>query len=310
MSCSQPQSSFAKMAPRSKVVHGKNKSPSGVWLRQRHVPVPQIRLSPDSDQLLGSSSDDGDDDDDDDDDDTNTHTSRRHFHSKRGGCECSSSFDGSTVGDATFGGNNKGDGHSGDEYDDGNDDTDNDSHGSFSSSASSGDFSSSASNPIQPSSNRNAFGRRDNADVMLLSRTNNSLQQRISSSDSSSLIGPRQNPDRNARAKAHSYEVGDDSSDFGTDCTSSDESAIVDAGDSSFPIPNSFKPSPRLSFELSNVPCSKGRAMIGPVVNLHLGSPERGDVSRRGRHSQTHWDPIFHNGCESTQTVTTCKRCK
>ena len=110
------------MAPRSKVVRGKNVSPSGVWLRQRHVPVPQIRLSPDSDQLLGSSSDDGHDDDDDDDDDAKTHTSRRPFHSKRGGCKYSSSFDGSTVGDATFGGNNKGDGHSGDEYNDGNDD--------------------------------------------------------------------------------------------------------------------------------------------------------------------------------------------
>ena len=46
-------------------------------------------------------------------------------------------------------------------------------------------------------------------------------------------------------------------------------------------MPNSFKPSPRSSFEVSNVPLSKGRAMIGPVVNLHLGSPERGDVSRR-----------------------------
>jgi hypothetical protein len=63
---------------------------------------------------------------------------------------------------------------------------------------------------------------------MLLSRTNNSLQQHISSSDSSSLIGPHQNPDCNAHAKAHSYKVGDDSSDFGTDCTSSDESAMVD----------------------------------------------------------------------------------
>jgi hypothetical protein len=117
---------------------------------------------------------------------------------------------------------------------------------------------------------------------MLLSCTNNSLQQHISSSDSSSLIGPHQNPDRNAPVKAYSYKVGDDSSDFGTDCTSSDESAMVDAGDSSFPIPNSFKPSPRSSFEVSNVPLSKGRAMIGPVGNLHLGSPERGDVLQRG----------------------------
>jgi hypothetical protein len=48
-------------------------------------------------------------------------------------------------------------------------------------------------------------------------------------------------------------------------------------------MPNSFKPSPRLSFEVSNVRLSKGRAMTtGPVVNLHLGSPERGDVSQRG----------------------------
>jgi hypothetical protein len=57
---------------------------------------------------------------------------------------------------------------------------------------------------------------------------------------------------------------------------------MVDAGDSSFPIRNSFKPNPRSSFEVSNVPLSKGQAMIGPVGNLHLGSPERGDISRRG----------------------------
>jgi hypothetical protein len=46
---------------------------------------------------------------------------------------------------------------------------------------------------------------------------------------------------------------------------------MVDAGDSSFPIPNSFKPNPRLSFKVSNIPLSKGWAMIGPVGNLHLG---------------------------------------
>jgi hypothetical protein len=57
---------------------------------------------------------------------------------------------------------------------------------------------------------------------------------------------------------------------------------MVDAGDSSFPIPNLFKPSPRSSFKVSNVPLSKGWAMIGPVVNLHLGSPERRDILRRG----------------------------
>jgi hypothetical protein len=117
---------------------------------------------------------------------------------------------------------------------------------------------------------------------MLLSCTNNSLQQRISSSDSSSLIGPHQNLDHNAHAKAHSYEVGDDSSDFGTDCTSSNESAMVDAGDFSFPIPYLFKPSPRLSFEVSNIPLSKGWAMIGPVGNLHLGCPETGNILQRG----------------------------
>jgi hypothetical protein len=99
---------------------------------------------------------------------------------------------------------------------------------------------------------------RDDADVMLLSSTNNSLQQHISSSDSSSLIGPHQNPDCNAHAKAHSYKFGDDSSHFGTDCTSSNEIAMVDAGDSSFPIPNLFKPSPRSCFKVSNVPLSKG----------------------------------------------------
>ena len=234
--------------------------PSGFWLRQRHVPVPKIRLSPDSEQHFDSSSDDGDNDDKDGDDDTNTQTSRR---------------------DAS-GDDNDDD----DDDDDSNDDIDNDSHDTFTSSTSSGDSSSSApstvggndlylasptSNPVQPSSNRNAFGCSD------------PLQQRISSSDSSSLIGLRRNPERNAHAKAHSYEIGDDSSEDGNDCTSfsSDESANVDAGDSSFPMPNSFKPSPRSSFDVSTVPLSKGRAMIGPVVNLHLGSPERGDVLRR-----------------------------
>jgi hypothetical protein len=120
---------------------------------------------------------------------------------------------------------------------------------------------------------------------MLLSRTNNSVQQRISSSDSSLLIGLRRNPERNTRAKANSYKVGDDSSEVGNDCfsCSSNKSASVDAGDPSIPMPNSFKPSPRSSFEVSNVPLSNGHAMTtGPVVNLHLGSPQRGDVSRRG----------------------------
>jgi hypothetical protein len=42
MSCSQPQSSFAKMASQSKVVRGKNNSPSGFLFRQRHVPVLQV----------------------------------------------------------------------------------------------------------------------------------------------------------------------------------------------------------------------------------------------------------------------------
>ena len=46
MSFLQPQSSFASQdAPRSKVFSGKNKSPSGFWLRQRQVPVAHIRSS-------------------------------------------------------------------------------------------------------------------------------------------------------------------------------------------------------------------------------------------------------------------------
>jgi hypothetical protein len=242
---------------------------------------------------LGSSSDDGDDDDDYHDNDTNTHALHQHFHRKHGGCEFPFSFDG-----------NEGDGDSGDDDDDSDDDDDDDdddlSKATLSSLASSGDSSSSArstvhgndpnwascnSNPFQPSSNRNAFGHSDDTDVMLLSRTNNSLQQHISSSDSSSLIGLRRNPERNARAKANSYKVGDDSSEVGNDCfsCSSDESASVHGGDPSIPMPNSLKPSPRLSFEVSNVPLSNGHAMTtGPVVNLHLGFPQRGDVSRRG----------------------------
>jgi hypothetical protein len=220
------------MASRSKVDCGKNNSPSGFLLRQRHVPVLQVQSSPDSDLPLDSFSDDGDDDGDDDDNDTNTHALHPHFHSKCGGCKFPFSFDG-----------NEGDGNSGDDddehdndHDDDDDDLDNVSKATLSSLASSGDSSSSApstvggndpnrasctSNPFQPSSNRNAFGRSDDTDVKLLSRTNNSLQQRISSSDSSSLIGLCRNPEHNVCTKANSYKVGNDSSEVGNDCTSS-----------------------------------------------------------------------------------------
>jgi hypothetical protein len=133
---------------------------------------------------LDSSSDDGDNDDNNDDDDTNTHALHQHFHSKYGGCKFPFSFDG-----------DEGDGNSGDDDDDNEDDLHNVSKATLSSLASSGDSSSSApstiggndpnqasctSNPFQPSSNRNAFGHSDDTDVMLLSHTNNSLQQRIS----------------------------------------------------------------------------------------------------------------------------------
>jgi hypothetical protein len=148
------------------------------------------------------------------------------FHSKCGGCKFPFSFDG-----------NEGDGNSGDDDDDDEDDNDNDkddednldnaSKATSSSLASSGDFSSSApstiggndpiqasctSNPFQPSSNRNAFGHSNYTDVMLLSCTNNSLQQCISSSDSSSLIGLHCNPKCNAYMKANSYKADNDSS--------------------------------------------------------------------------------------------------
>jgi hypothetical protein len=283
------------MASQSKVVHGKNNSPSLFLLRQRHVPVLQVRSLPDSDLLLDSSSDDGDDEDDVDDNDTNTHALHQHFHSKCGGCKFPFSFYGDSGDD-----DDDNDKDYNDNDDDDEDDLDNVSKATLSSLASSGDSSSSApstiggndpnwasctSNPFQPSSNRNAFGHSDDTDVMLLSCTNNSLQQHISSSDSSSPIGLHHNPECNACVKANSYKVGNDSSEVGNDCTSSssNESASVDAGNPSIPMPNSFKPSPRLSLEVSNVPLSKGHAMTtGPVVNLHLGSPERGDVSQRG----------------------------
>jgi hypothetical protein len=108
----------AKVVHGSKVVRGKIKSPSAFWLGQRHVPVPKIRLLPDSEQHLGLSSDDGDDDHKDVDDDTNTQTSRR---------------------DAS-GDNNDND----DDDDDSQNDIDNDSHDTFTSSTSSGDSSSPA----------------------------------------------------------------------------------------------------------------------------------------------------------------------
>ncbi len=120
-------------------------------LGQWHVPVPKIRLSPDSEQHLGSSYDDGDDDDKDVDDDTNTQTSC---------CDAS--------------GNDNDDDD--DDDDDSQNDIDNDSHDTFTPSTSSGDSSSSApstlggkdlhlaiptSNPVQPSSNQNTFGSSD-----------------------------------------------------------------------------------------------------------------------------------------------------
>jgi hypothetical protein len=190
---------------------------------------------------------------------TETHTSCPHFHSKCGGCKYSSSFDVSTVDDAIFGGNDNGDGDSGDEDNDGNDDMDNGSQDTFSLSSSSGDSSSSAFNPVQPSSNQNAFGCRDNADVMLLSCTNNSLQQRISSSDSSSLIGPHQNLDHNTHTKAHSYNVGDDSSHFGTDCTSCNESAMLMLVTPVSPFPIRFNQVPGCLSRLVMFCCQKVR---------------------------------------------------
>jgi hypothetical protein len=278
---------------------------------------------------LDSSSDDGDDDDDYHDNDTNTHALHQHFHCKCGQCKFPFSFDGDE-GDGDSGDDDDDDDDEDDDDDDNDDDDDDDddlSKATLLSLASSGDSFSSAcssihgndpnrascnSNPFQPSSNRNAFGRSNDTDVMLLSHTNNSLQQRISSSDSSSRIGLRRNLERNAHTKANSYKVGNDSSEVGNNCfsCSSDESASVDAGDPSIPMPNLFKPSPRSSFEVSNVPLSNGHAMAtGPVVNLHLGSPQRGrgHLAKR-KHSQMHWHQIIHNGCESTPTVTTCKR--
>jgi hypothetical protein len=252
---------------------------------------------------LGSSSDNGDDDDDYHDNDTNTHALHQHFHHKRGGCKFPFSFDGDE-GDGDSGDDNDDDEDDDNDDDNSNDDDDDDddnlSKATFLSLASTGDSSSSAcstihgndpnrascnSNPFQPSSNQNAFGCSDDTDVMLLSCTNNSLQQHISSSDSSLLIGLHRNPERNACAKANSYKVGDDSSEVGNDCfsCSSDESASVHGGNPSIPMPNSLKPSPRSSFEVSNIPLSNSHAMTtGPVVNLHLGSPQRGDVSQRG----------------------------
>jgi hypothetical protein len=208
------------MASRSKVVRGKNNFPSGFLLGHRHVPVPQVRSSPHSNLPLDSSSDDGDDDDDYHDNETNTHALHQHFHQKLGGCEFPFSFDGNE-GDGDSGDDDDDDEDDDDEDDDDSDDDDDDDDDNLSkatllSLASSGDSSSSAcstvhgndpnrascnSNPFQPSSNRNAFGRSDDTDVMLLSCTNNSLQQRISSSDPSSLIGLRCNPERNATRK-------------------------------------------------------------------------------------------------------------
>ena len=80
-----------------------------------------------------------------------------------------------------------------------------------------------------------------------------------------------------------------DTSDGESDGTSSDASSIsVISGDSYLCVPHTLKSSTRsTNGSDNNVPLVTDRSMAGPVVNLHLGTPESGHVSGSSRTSQS-----------------------
>ena len=80
-----------------------------------------------------------------------------------------------------------------------------------------------------------------------------------------------------------------DTSDGESDGTSSDASSIsVISGDSYLCVPHTLKSSTRsTNGSVNNVPLVTDRSMAGPVMNLHLGTPESGHVSGSSRTSQS-----------------------
>ena len=291
MSCSSPQSSYAKMMSQSMAAgRGKNKSGRGNikssrgknkfgYGRQSQVSGFHLRSSSSAvkhaESLLS--------DDDDNDDVISPQLRRRRLSSNNGGGKSSSSFDGNgDVGEGDFNVS---------ECDDDDDCIKDADTNQSCSSSSSNDESSSASNDESSSASTDESSSASNDEssrsVPGTICANNSLPLHVSSSDSSLFIGPRRNPDRSARSKASSYEIGDDSSEVENQWTSSGESvSIAVSSDSEFAMPHLLKPSTRSSVDVSNVPCSQDPSMMGNVDFLHLASPERGKGSRRISTSQ------------------------
>jgi hypothetical protein len=80
----------------------------------------------------------------------------------------------------------------------------------------------STSSAINDSNNCNAVSGSDD-DIMLLSFTNQSLQPKVSSSDTTSFIGSHCNLECNTHMKVKRYDVGEDSSDGENKWSSSNE---------------------------------------------------------------------------------------
>jgi hypothetical protein len=80
--------------------------------------------------------------------------------------------------------------------------------------------------------------------------------------------------------KVNRYDIEEHSSDGEDDRNTSDDSvsSVVGSSDSIPPKPHSLKSSTKSSFEVSTQPLS-GHSMIGPVVNLPVATPPKGDGS-------------------------------
>jgi hypothetical protein len=113
---------------------------------------------------------------------------------------------------------------------------------------------------------------------MSLSFTNQSLQPNVAASDSSSFFGPHHNPECNTHSKFKRYDIGENSSDGEDEWSSSNKCVSSVVGKCIAPKPHSFKSITKSSFDVSRQPVL-GHSMIGPVVNLPLATPPRGDGS-------------------------------
>jgi hypothetical protein len=118
--------------------------------------------------------------------------------------DASSSSDHSTVGDGSGGVSN-------DDYEDNDDDAEDANHEANNDDATNGNECSICD------------GTHSKEDYTSLSCTNQSFQPNVSASESSSFIGPRRNPQRNACSKVKSYDIGEEPSDGENKCSISDE---------------------------------------------------------------------------------------